>query len=77
MECMRYPRWEDFDYVYESEDGEGQCNRLGWLGSGWSIAQLAPEEGEIAHFLIPEQADIPAEPLPEETLAIRRRPFSY
>lgn len=77
MECLRSPRWEDFDYVYESEDGEGECNRLGWLGNGWSIAQIDHEEGEIAHFLLPEEADIPAEPFPEETGVFRRRPFSY
>jgi len=77
MECLRSPRWEDFDYVYEGEDGQGECNRLGWLGNGWSVAQIDREGGEIAHFLQPGLVDIPAEPFPEDTLMFKQRPFSY
>jgi hypothetical protein len=77
MECLRSVRWEDFEYQYEEEEGEGECNRLGWLGNGWSIAQIDPGSGEIAHFLQPGLIDIPAEPLPEDTLIYKQRPFSY
>jgi hypothetical protein len=77
MECLRSPRWEDFDYVYIGDDENGECNRLGWLGNGWSIAQVDHEAGEIAHFLQVGQVDIPAEPFPEATLVFRQRPFSY
>jgi hypothetical protein len=77
MECLRSPRWEDFDYVYEGEDGESEGNRLGWLGNGWSIAQVDTGEAELAHFLQMGQVDIPAEPFPEDTLSFRQRPFSY
>ncbi|KAF7960488.1 hypothetical protein EAE96_000168 [Botrytis aclada] len=77
MECLRSPRWEDFDYVYEGEDDGEECNRLAWLGNGWSIAQIDSQEGELAHFLQPGMVDIPAEPFPEETSIFRMRPFSY
>jgi hypothetical protein len=77
MECLRSPRWEDYDYVYNGEMGKSECNRLGWLGNGWSIAQIDPTEGEIAHFLQPGQVDVPAEPYPEDTLMFKQRPFSY
>jgi len=77
MECLRSVRWEDFDYHYEEEDDEGECNRLGWLGNGWSVVQTDPESGEIAHFLQPGLVDIPAEPLPEDTVMYKQRPFSY
>ncbi len=79
MECLRSPRWEDFTYVYEGEeeeDGE-ECNRLAWLGNGWSIAQTDPGAADMAHFLQPGIIDIPAEPLPEETKIYKQRPFSY
>jgi hypothetical protein len=77
MECLRSPRWEDFNYVYEGEESGDQCNRLGWLGNGWSIAQTDSEEGELAHFLQPGMVDIPAEPYPENTTLFKLRPFSY
>lgn len=77
MECLRSPRWEDFDYVYEGEDDAVEGNRLGWMGNGWSIAQTDSEEGEIAHFLQPAMVDIPAEPFPEDTKLLKLRPFSY
>jgi cation diffusion facilitator CzcD-associated flavoprotein CzcO len=34
MECLRSPRWEDFNYVYEGENDGDECNRLAWLGNG-------------------------------------------
>jgi hypothetical protein len=77
MECLRSPRWEDFDYVYEGENGENEGNRLGWLGNGWSIAQIDTREAELAHFLQLGLVDVPAEPFPEDTLVFRQRPFSY
>lgn len=77
MECLRSPRWEDFDYVYEGENEGEEGNRLAWLGNGWSIAQTDSKEGELAHFLLPGLVDIPAEPLPEKTTVYRQRPFSY
>ena len=50
METLRSPRWEDFDYVYEGEDGGlGEINRLSWLGNGWSVAQLDSGAGELAY----------------------------
>jgi cation diffusion facilitator CzcD-associated flavoprotein CzcO len=77
MECLRSPRWEDYNYVYEGEESGEECNRLGWLGNGWSIAQVDSKEGEIAHFLQPNVVDIPAEPFPEDTESLKQRPFSY
>lgn len=77
MECLRSPRWEDYDYVYKGDTSQGECNRLGWLGNGWSIAQIDPAEGELAHFLQPGLVDVPAEPYPEDTLTFKQRPFSY
>jgi hypothetical protein len=78
VECLRSPRWEDFDYIYEGEDGNGnEGNRLAWLGNGWSVAQLDSGIGELAYFLQPSHVDVPAEPLPEDTLIYRQRPFSY
>ncbi|KAF7926569.1 hypothetical protein BELL_1310g00030 [Botrytis elliptica] len=31
MECLRSPRWEDFDYLYEGENDGEECNRLAWI----------------------------------------------
>jgi len=77
MECLRSPRWEDFEYMYEGESGDGESNRLNFLGNGWSIAQVDPEAGELAHFLQPGLIDIPVEPLPEEDIVYKQRPFSH
>lgn len=77
IECLRSPHWEDFDYVYIEDDKGVECDPLDWLGNGWSIAQLDHESGEVAHFLLKGQVDIPAEPFPEDTLMFRQRPFSY
>ena len=77
MECLRSPRWEDFDYVYEGEEDGGESNRLAWLGNGWSVAQTEPDAADMAHFLQPHVMDIPAEPFPENTTCYRQRPFSY
>ncbi|EME87794.1 uncharacterized protein MYCFIDRAFT_62548 [Pseudocercospora fijiensis CIRAD86] len=42
LEALRSPRWEDFEYEYEAEDGrEGrEVNQLGWLGNGWAMNQV-------------------------------------
>lgn len=77
MECLRSPRWEDFNYVYEGEEDGEEGNRLGWLGNGWSLAQVNSQEGELAHFLQPGMVDIPAEPFPEDTNMFKIRPFSH
>lgn len=77
METFRSPRWEDYDYVYDGEEHGVEGNRLGWLGNGWSSAQVKGGYGEIAHFLEPELVDFPASPLPETTKVYQIRPFSY
>ncbi|KAH7039550.1 uncharacterized protein B0I36DRAFT_370652 [Microdochium trichocladiopsis] len=79
METLRSPRWEDFDYDYNGEDGSGGVaqNRLAWLGDGWSAAQVDPRAGELAYYVQPGQIEIPAEPLPEETLQFKQLPFSH
>lgn len=74
METLRSPRWEDFDYTYSEKSGR---NRLAWLGDGWSAAQVEAGAGDLAHFLQPGLIDIPAEPLPEDTLQFRQLPFSH
>ncbi|KAH7108808.1 hypothetical protein EDB81DRAFT_430747 [Dactylonectria macrodidyma] len=77
METLRSPRWEDFDYTYSGDKAGVETNRLAWLGDGWSVAQVDPREGELAHFLQPELIDIPAEPFPENTPEFRKLPFSH
>ena len=78
METLRSPRWEDYNYRYEGEDGSGkEVNRLAWLGNGWSVVQIDEGAGELAHFLQPEFVDAPAAPFPEETQVYKQRPFSH
>ncbi|KAJ5994677.1 monooxygenase [Penicillium waksmanii] len=78
METLRSPRWEDYDYRYEGEDDSGkEVNRLAWLGNGWSVVRTDDGAGDLAHFLLPESVDVPAEPFPEETLAYKQKPFSH
>lgn len=78
METLRSPRWEDYNYRYEGEDGSGkEINRLGWLGNGWSVVQVEEGSGELAHFLRPDYVDAPATPFPEETRAYKEWPFSH
>lgn len=77
MECLRSPRWEDFDYVYKGEKEGEESNRLSWLGNGWSTAQTQAGGAEVAYFLQPGVVDIPAAPFPEDTKLYRQRPFSY
>jgi hypothetical protein len=77
MECLRSPRWEDFDYVYKGEEDGEESNRLSWLGNGWSTAQTDAGGADMAHFLQPGIVDIPAAPFPEDTKIYRQRPFSY
>ena len=78
METLRSPRWEDYDYKYEGEDGSGkEGNRLAWLGNGWSVIQVEEGSGELAHFLQPEFVDAPAAPFPEQTRVYQQWPFSH
>lgn len=38
----REPRWEDWEYTYLNPQG----NRFGWLGNGWTIKDVAANNGE-------------------------------
>ncbi|KAF2016836.1 FAD/NAD(P)-binding domain-containing protein [Aaosphaeria arxii CBS 175.79] len=83
IECMRSPRWEDFDYVYRDADGtvagggKGRVNQLSFLGNGWSVNQL--EERDLAWYLYPEFLDglKPSAPLPEKKRVYNVRCFSH
>lgn len=87
IECMRSPRWEDFDYTYLDEyvdtstghQGglveQKRANRLAWLGNGWSVNQL--EKKHTAWYLYPEFMDKPVAPKPEDTKKYNIRAFSY
>lgn len=78
IECMRSPRWEDFEYTYRKDGGGfGDSNQLAFLGNGWSINQL--EERDLAWYLYPEflEGNRPVAPLPEENGKFKIRAFSY
>jgi len=69
MECLRAPRWEDFDF--ESKDD----NRLAWLGNGWSVTLTGG--GDAAWYLAPENVDKPVAGTPELDPRLAMRPFSH
>ncbi|KAF2190598.1 FAD/NAD(P)-binding domain-containing protein [Zopfia rhizophila CBS 207.26] len=91
VECMRSPRWEDFEYTYIGEDEDEDAaieddrvsgavkrervNRMAWLGNGWSVNQL--EQKDLAWYLYPEFQDKPLAPFPEEKEGLKIRSFSY
>ncbi|EWC48772.1 hypothetical protein DRE_00077 [Drechslerella stenobrocha 248] len=55
------PRWEDWQYEYLND------NPYGWLGNGWTMADLKPE-ADRAYYLVHGQVDIPPVP-PTATLS--------
>lgn len=69
LETLRAPRWED--YNFESKDGEGERNRMRWLGNGWSEALLG--KGDPSWYLNEEWIDYPPEGKPEEDLKYKVR----
>lgn len=79
MEAMRSPRWEDWDYTYKGEDGQGgdHVNRMAWLGNGWSALQLDDSAGDVSYFVQEHHVDIPEAPLPEKGLKYTQRPYAY
>lgn len=54
-ETLEYPRWEDWEYGYEKEEGA-----LSWLGDGWTRADR--EKGDTASYM--DEVDYPPVPLP-------------
>ena len=69
MECMRAPRWEDFEYENREE------NQLGWLGNGWSVALTGG--ADPAFYLDPTVVDTPPKGFPESDPKLAIRPFSH
>ena len=69
MECLRAPRWEDFDYENRDE------NRLAWLGNGWTVTLTGG--GDPAWYLEPHNVDTPSEATPEVDPKLAMRPFSH
>lgn len=69
MECLRSPRWEDFDYESRVD------NRLAWLGNGWSVALKG--EADPSWYLDTDNVDKPTKETPEKDSRLSKRPFSY
>jgi hypothetical protein len=69
MECLRAPRWEDYDFESRNE------NRLAWLGNGWSVTLLGG--GDAAWYLEPSYVDRPIAGAPESDPLLAMRPFSH
>ncbi|PPQ64327.1 hypothetical protein CVT26_002210 [Gymnopilus dilepis] len=68
--ALAHPRWEDYNYEFL----DGVKNRLYWLGSGDTVADIDPE-ADKAWYLRPENIDFPpgkidfsAEIVPDATL---------
>ncbi|KAF2470673.1 FAD/NAD(P)-binding domain-containing protein [Lindgomyces ingoldianus] len=91
MECMRSPRWEDFDYTYlqdsdmgadssVEEDGQVKNRRKKKTNRlawlGNGWSINQLEEKHLAWYLYPEFQDSPVSPLPEEKESLKIRPFS-
>jgi len=68
-EVFRAPRWEDYDYESQHENG------LKWLGNGWSTTLM--EGGDGAYYLEPDVVDIPMAGTPENDPRYKGRPFSH
>ncbi|EKG11169.1 Flavin-containing monooxygenase-like protein [Macrophomina phaseolina MS6] len=76
IEALRSPRWEDWEYEYVGEEGNGEeGNRMAWLGNGWSTKEK--EGKDLAFYLEPEFLDKPLAGKPEDKEVYKVRPFSY
>jgi len=69
VEALRSPRWEDFEYEYETK------NRMRWLGYGWTDLQL--QTGDLSYYIEKEFVDFPQAPRPEENYRYKTLAWSY
>lgn len=59
IKALKHPRWEDYEYTSASP----QNARMGWLGSGWTRAEMDQEresQSDRAPYL--GEIDVPAVP---------------
>lgn len=74
LEALRSPRWEDFEYSYGDDENLEECNRLAFLGNGWSKNGL--EGQHMAWYLYPEFLEVP-DSFPEQSTKNNMRMFSH